>query len=1287
VRIRKSQIRVVISLLVLVILTLPIFGIPPNSSVIDAGGGSVATLTGEIFDSLGPDEDSDGFSDYLNVGVEVNVTESGVFIVSVDSLLDSNYSDISVYDSQSAFLSVGLQIIYLHLDGEMIYASKLNPAMVSYVSLYNENYEYLDSMSSLPLSKEYLYTEFDRPPAVLTGKVYDRGLDTDDDGTFDYLEVSVEVNVTKPGLYDVFISGLFEITPEGYRYYIDVWGSASGYLDIGLGMLNVSFYGPAIYASNFNPTNVSWISFYSADPYRFLGSLNEVPLSRKYLYTEFDVPIVIVGIVSDQGVDNDADGYFDFLEIDVQVNVSDSGTYSLFVSGLSDQTHTRSVWDVRDSKTIFLDKGIHTEKFYFYGPSIYAAKCNPTIVLYMSVSWQYDYRTLYDSRNDVPLTKQYYYTQFEAPFTDVETKFIVYPDGRVSVEGSAKSTNMVPQYRGPTGQGSFNLTSTQATADLTVNLPPEMMSQFPFNSTTADLLAEYSSGLLNLGINSTIVLPPVLASQYPFNSTDGKVNVTYSGGILNVNIEGNTTLPPLTSKQFPFDTTDITVVGAYTPNTLKGRITFSVLDSFTFDDVNVDFTGTQTDLTLNGTVHVVFNLPLGDFVIRNETELIQMIDQLKSTLIGENGAVWNLTGGLLNVTSLDVSYTLNGIGATVTFKMDVQGDFVQALTYVMSGGRNYTLLSPVLNEAYQSVQSGSFDIQYWHSTSKGSIKLTLSYNLEHLINYVLTPPTGTTPYIMTSYDMSPTIYLGDVVLVEAVNATDVVADPDTGDIIALKYPSDPRYIVIHRAINKTQVGGTWYFQTKGDANASPDNWVGNYTYNGMISEYYLIGKVSSRIPYLGFVLAYPYSLYYYMYYDPYLQSTVAPRMALLKAVFSSVQSMTVQVSYSSTNKQFDLQLALVDKSKALIDEITKILPELLPPETPSELKEFVESFLNATYASISSAQISFSYENGKADLKATASIEGDLNAQLNYLKDLYFRALSYPVGYDIPWQVAFLNQTKIDVSNFRISARLDETSFEGRIEGLTLMPPKDVINATHFKLERLFNLTAPQYPSQREFPEEYQRLRITIEGGSNATHMVTLFRPSTVPEPNLTARFGKSMVWFNQTLSSLKDLVFKIEPQEILFDAGTWNGIPYNVGVISNSTVSDFYFNPVEGAFLRFNVTGEDAGYCKVAIPKDILWTENGWIVLVDDEPVVPTVTEEGNDTYLYFTYSGGTKTVEILGTNVVPEFPSAVIMPLLLILTLLALVVSKKKHRGRKQIQRGFEDLPRSQKTFDNVK
>ncbi|MEM3579791.1 MAG: NosD domain-containing protein [Candidatus Bathyarchaeia archaeon] len=130
------------------------------------------------------------------------------------------------------------------------------------------------------------------------------------------------------------------------------------------------------------------------------------------------------------------------------------------------------------------------------------------------------------------------------------------------------------------------------------------------------------------------------------------------------------------------------------------------------------------------------------------------------------------------------------------------------------------------------------------------------------------------------------------------------------------------------------------------------------------------------------------------------------------------------------------------------------------------------------------------------------------------------------------------------------------------------------------------------------------------------------------------------------------------------FDAGIWNSVAYNVEVISNSTVSSFYFNPDGGAFLRFNVTGDygTMGFCRVTIPKSLMWVEDGWTITIGDQPITNYLEfEDENFTYLYFTYNHSTKTVTIQGTHVIPEFPPSLILPLLMI-SPAALILSKRK-------------------------
>ncbi|MGB9730099.1 MAG: right-handed parallel beta-helix repeat-containing protein, partial [Thermoprotei archaeon] len=125
-----------------------------------------------------------------------------------------------------------------------------------------------------------------------------------------------------------------------------------------------------------------------------------------------------------------------------------------------------------------------------------------------------------------------------------------------------------------------------------------------------------------------------------------------------------------------------------------------------------------------------------------------------------------------------------------------------------------------------------------------------------------------------------------------------------------------------------------------------------------------------------------------------------------------------------------------------------------------------------------------------------------------------------------------------------------------------------------------------------------------------------------------------------------------------VFYAGMFNEVEYYVDVISISEISNFYFNPNEGPFLKFSVTSnyETKGFCRITIPRNLLWVEDGWIITVDGQQVKNfTILEDYEATYLYFTYSCSTKQVIIQGTNVILEFPSTLILALFIITTLIA--------------------------------
>jgi parallel beta-helix repeat protein len=133
----------------------------------------------------------------------------------------------------------------------------------------------------------------------------------------------------------------------------------------------------------------------------------------------------------------------------------------------------------------------------------------------------------------------------------------------------------------------------------------------------------------------------------------------------------------------------------------------------------------------------------------------------------------------------------------------------------------------------------------------------------------------------------------------------------------------------------------------------------------------------------------------------------------------------------------------------------------------------------------------------------------------------------------------------------------------------------------------------------------------------------------------------------------------------------------YAVDFVSNSSISDFSFNlsdievyPPE-AILAFNVSGDSDtdGFLRVCIPKILI---NGSYVIMFDGEIITNITYPqvrelpcSNETYeyLYINYTHSEHTILITGTTTIPEFPSFLILPLFMTLTLLTIIICKRRH------------------------
>jgi hypothetical protein len=137
-------------------------------------------------------------------------------------------------------------------------------------------------------------------------------------------------------------------------------------------------------------------------------------------------------------------------------------------------------------------------------------------------------------------------------------------------------------------------------------------------------------------------------------------------------------------------------------------------------------------------------------------------------------------------------------------------------------------------------------------------------------------------------------------------------------------------------------------------------------------------------------------------------------------------------------------------------------------------------------------------------------------------------------------------------------------------------------------------------------------------------------------------------------------LTFKVY---ILFHKIVTNGQTFYIVTESNSTIYDFNFSKEKKA-ISFTVEGDagTVGFCNITVPKSLL--SGPYTIKIDNETILNGYRPPTNGTheFIYITYNHSKHTIEVIGTTVIPEFPTHAILTLTLILVFLIVTIIKKK-------------------------
>jgi hypothetical protein len=637
----------------------------------------------------------------------------------------------------------------------------------------------------------------------------------------------------------------------------------------------------------------------------------------------------------DRGIDTDSNGLYNYLEIKVEVNVSEQDLFHVAMVGLSDGEGGYLL--IQNETTVSLDIGIHNVTILLYGPNIAANRFNPAKISWINLMAEHG-DSLY--KYDVPLSRQYSYTEFDSPFTDCDVILVVYPDGRVVALGTANATH-IQDPNDLMGYLNFVIKESQDgfwwTNGSFLFYLPKTYDEFPFNSTYLSHYTLFSEGLLYSETNATMLLPSDISQIFPLNVTDLEIIGTFDGldleGSIHATLIGNLTTLPMTFLDLPIglNTTvslPLKLQLSYDKGEYNGSLTVYLLEDFPVKFFDADFTGNLSSICLNGSIDIIYGEygPPLNMTITYE-EFSPMVAYLNEYL---NETVFNMTGGMLeapvvNLTFMNITMGSEVIGATVSFEVCIRE--VESHKGMML----FTMLTPILeefsltgsegvwllhafNDTLNKIQNATLELTYTPSTTTTELWINGTIHVKNILEQLLEP---ITPPEWWPWEVPPEI--NSTVLpyawafVKALNAT-LSSFEDAS--IRLSYLGEEGKVVL----NATSVI---------DLNALENSLVR------------LMPELETCLPPM-----------------PEPLPPLDEMMAFINTSYVDVTWSEVSISYSDS--VLELQVAVLAEGD-LNDEVNHVFHMVLEslPDPPSE--ELFE-FLNATYLDVSDSYFNMAME-------------------------------------------------------------------------------------------------------------------------------------------------------------------------------------------------------------------------------------------------------------------------------------------------------------------------------------
>jgi len=370
---------------------------------------------------LAVDTDSNGFYDKYRIIAEVERLRVELGSVQINGDLYQNTSMNYITNTWLGSIeltSIGKINVTFEFNGLGLYLNGIINDYLLLKNFYGYFYhndgnwaDYGELLGSYISSRRYNYTEFEGPGASLTDNFIATGLDTDSDGLYNYLIVSVEINVIKAGNY--YISSWIDKASTGADI---AYASNSSYLSVGFQWMTLKYDGSEFFHSGLNES-IKFEYLYISDSTGYTLDTNNTAILGTFIFTQFDPPkIKLTGIYSDSYYDSDSDGYWDGLRVFVEVEVNQSSRYRII--GSLENPLTGDSIGVQSEPALF-GTGTISVELNFPANWIWRQRANTTYILsyigIIEVDDNDDSIRYWDEKWDVYITNMTDSAKFEHP--------------------------------------------------------------------------------------------------------------------------------------------------------------------------------------------------------------------------------------------------------------------------------------------------------------------------------------------------------------------------------------------------------------------------------------------------------------------------------------------------------------------------------------------------------------------------------------------------------------------------------------------------------------------------------------------------------------------------------------------------------------------------------------------------------------------------------------------------------------------------------------------------------